>query len=274
MSRLKLFQVDSFTSSTFKGNPAAVVPLEKWLPDQLLQNIALENNLAETAFFVPRADGIFELRWFTPVQEAPICGHATLAAAWVMLHKLGYTLENIVFHNPLAGELRVRVKGDKLELDFPHYDYERVYTFPDALLEGLGVTPLEVYHCRIGYFCLLESESAVRAVQPRMSLLETLHPNCTIVMARGDECDFVSRDFAPGMGIPEDPVTGSNHCVLTPLWAEKLSKNELYARQVSARGGELWCRLEGDRVFIAGYVAPYLKGEIDIADALELEVGR
>jgi PhzF family phenazine biosynthesis protein len=264
MTRLPIYQVDAFTSLPFRGNPAAVVPLENWLPDTLLQNIALENNLAETAFFVPRADGEFELRWFTPVQEAPICGHATLATAWVMRHRLGYTPLTLTFHNPLAGTLRVRAKGDWLELDFPRYEYQRVFDFPDALLQGLGVVPLEVYHCRIGYFCLLESESAVRAVQPSFPLLETLHPNCTIIMAPGDECDFVSRDFAPGMGIPEDPVTGSNHCVLTPLWAEKLNKLELHARQVSARGGDLWCKLEGDRVLMAGQVAPYLEGFIEV----------
>ena len=269
MIRLPIYQVDAFTSSTFRGNPAAVVPLESWLPKALLQNIALENNLAETAFFVPRDDGTFELRWFTPTQEAPICGHATLAAAWVMLNKLNYALEHIVFHNSLAGELRVNQRGDKLELDFPRYDYQQIFEFPDALINGIGTQPIEVYHTQIGYFCLLESESAVRAVQPQMNLLETLHPNCTIVMARGDTCDFVSRDFAPGMGIPEDPVTGSNHCVLTPLWAEKLGKTELHARQVSARGGELWCRLEGERVHIAGYVAPYLEGFIKVP-ALEV----
>ena len=264
MTRLPIYQVDSFTSQTFRGNPAAVVPLESWLPDELLQNIALENNLAETAFFVPRDDRTFELRWFTPTQEAPICGHATLAAAWVMCNKLGYALEHIVFQSPLAGELQVNRRGDMLELDFPRYDYQQIFEFPDALIKGIGTQPLEVYHCRIGYFCLLESETAVRAVQPVLSMLETLHPNCTIVMARGDECDFVSRDFAPGMGIAEDPVTGSNHCVLTPLWAEKLGKTELHARQVSARAGDLWCQLEGDRVLIAGYVAPYLEGFIEV----------
>ena len=265
MTRFPIYQVDAFTSSPFKGNPAAVIPLEHWIPDALMKNIALENNLAETAFFVPRADGEFELRWFTPSQEAPICGHATLATAWVMLNKLGYALEKLTFHNPHAGVLQVRAKGDLLELDFPRCEYEQVFEFPDALIQGLNVIPLEVYHCQIGYFCLLESESAVRAVQPQFSTLETLHPNCTIVMAPGDACDFVSRDFAPGMGIPEDPVTGSNHCVLTPLWAEKLGKLELHARQVSARGGDLWCKLEGDRVLIAGQVVPYLEGFIEVS---------
>jgi PhzF family phenazine biosynthesis protein len=274
MTRLQIFQVDAFASRVFRGNPAAVVPLERWLPDSVLQNIALENNLAETAFFVPRVDDQFDIRWFTPSQEAPICGHATLATAWVLLYKLGYSQQEITFHSHLAGELKVRQRGELLELDFPRYDYQRVFEYPEDLIVGIGTTPLEVYHSQIGYFCLLENEAAVRAVRPQNAALERLHPNCTIVMAQaearqGDTCDFVSRDFAPGLGIPEDPVTGSNHCVLVPLWAEKLGKLELHARQVSARSGDLWCKLVGDRVHIAGTVVPYLEGFIEVPDSLE-----
>ncbi len=280
--KLRFFKVNSFASRrvpagllsehlpsarTFKGNPAAVVPLERWLPDSLMQSIALENNLSETAFFVLLEQGHYHIRWFSPTAEAKLCGHATLAAAWVILNHLDPGLERVCFESMLS-PLEVVRDGDKLVLDFPVYPPQPC-PVPAGLLKALGVVPLETWTARNSVYVLLESESAVRAARPNLALLERVEVHGAVLTAPGDGCDFVSRNFVPRMGIPEDPVTGGVHTTLVPLWAEKLGKTELYARQVSARGGELWCRLEGDRVFIAGYVAPYLEGTIEVINELE-----
>ncbi len=262
MTRLALYQVDSFTSSTFRGNPAAVVPLEAWLPDALMQNIALENNLSETAFFVLLERGHYHIRWFTPLAESKLCGHATLAAAHVILRWLDPDLKGVHFESMLS-PLEVVRDGEKLALNFPVYPPQRTKV-PVGLIEALGVVPLEVWTARDSVYVLLESETAVRSARPNLALLERVEVHGAVLTAPGDGCHFVSRFFVPRMGIPEDPVTGSIHTTLIPLWAEKLNKLELHARQVSARGGELWCRLEGERVHIAGYVAPYLEGFIEV----------
>lgn len=260
---LKLYQVDAFTERTFGGNPAAVVPLRKWLPDATMQAIALENNLSETAFFVPRDDGGFDLRWFTPLIEADLCGHATLGTAWVLFNRLGHAGEAIVFHTR-SGPLTVARDGDRLAMDFPAQPPEPADIGDVA--GAIGVQPEAVLAAPYA-LAVLDSEETVRTVRPdfrRVAGLDIPELIITALGAEGGDCDFVSRFFAPTGGIDEDPVTGSAHCILIPYWAERLGKTEMFARQVSARGGALWCALKGDRVSIAGYGAPYLEGTITV----------
>lgn len=249
---LSLFQVDAFTDKVFGGNPAAVVPLESWLPDATLQAIALENNLAETAYFVKVGDR-FQLRWFTPAVEMDLCGHATLAAAFVIGQ------ERMAFDTK-SGELVVRKDGDLLVMDFPSRPPKTVT--PEAgAVEAVGGKPTEVLAAR-DYVLLYATEKEVLSLKPDMSALCRLNQGTFIATAKGENCDFVSRFFAPKLGVPEDPVTGSAHCTLIPYWAEKLGKTTLHARQVSARGGELRCKLNGDRVEMAGHAVLYLQGKI------------
>ena len=257
---MKFFLVDAFTTQIFAGNPAGVVPLESWLPDSVMQNMAMEHNQAETAFFVPEADG-FRLRWFTPTVEVNFCGHATLASSKVLFDELEYPHTEIKFFTRV-GELRVRRSASKLEMDFPAFAPEPVLEIPELLLQGLGVKPLEVYKNFENYFCILESELAVLSLEPDLAIIAQLHPLMVCVTAKGESSDFVSRYFAPSEGIPEDPVTGSIHATLTPLWAQKLEKNKMQARQVSTRGGDLECEMQGDRVLIRGQAVVYLRGEI------------
>jgi PhzF family phenazine biosynthesis protein len=257
---MKFFLVDAFTPKTFSGNPAGIVPLESWLPDSVMQNMAMEHNQAETAFFVPEEDG-FRLRWFTPTVEVNFCGHATLASAKVLFDELEYAQPEIKFFTRV-GELRVKRAGDKLELDLPAFPPEPVLEIPNLLVRGLGVKLLEVYKNFENYFCILESELAVLSLEPDLSIIAQLHPLMVCVTAKGESADFVSRYFAPSEGIPEDPVTGSIHATLTPLWAQRLGKNLLQARQVSHRGGDLECEMHGDRVLIRGQAVVYLCGEI------------
>jgi len=258
--RLKLFQVDAFTSRLFGGNPAAIVPLESWLPDATLQAIAAENNLSETAYFVKQGER-YHLRWFTPSVEVNLCGHATLASAWVLWEKLGERSPLIRF-DTRSGELRVTRADGLLWLDFPA-DPPRPCTAPPALVAGLGVPPREVLLAG-NYVALYDDEGAVRALAPDFRQLATLDNHGVIVTAPGKDCDFVSRFFAPKFGIDEDPVTGSAHCTLAPLWAGRLGKTSLRARQISHRGGELRCELAGERVRIGGQAAGYLEGEIEL----------
>jgi predicted PhzF superfamily epimerase YddE/YHI9 len=255
---LSIYQVDAFSSKVFGGNPAAICPLGKWLPDPTLQAIANENNLAETAYFV-RADDRYHLRWFTPAVEVALCGHATLASAHVLFHELGEKGDVISF-DTLSGELLVRRSGELLAMDFPSRPPAPVSVDP-GLVPALGGKPCEILAAR-DYFAVYRTEEEVRALTPDMGALERIDKFGFIATARGKDCDFVSRFFAPSQGIPEDPVTGSAHCTLIPYWAAKLSKDSLRARQVSARGGELFCRLVGDRVEIAGHAVLYLKGSI------------
>ena len=255
-----LYQVDAFTDRVFHGNPAAVCPLAEWLPETVMQAIAGENNLAETAFFTG-SDGSYELRWFTPVAEVDLCGHATLASAFVILRFLDPELQQVVF-DTRSGPLTVTRAGSALTMDFPAL-FAQPTAAPVALIEGLGVLPVEVL-ASADWLVRLESEAEVRALQPDMTQLRKLDRRGVIVTGPGVEHDFVSRFFAPNYGIPEDPVTGSAHCILAPYWAERLGKTAFRARQVSQRGGDLGVRLDGDRVHLTGQAVLYLRGEIEI----------
>ena len=264
-----IFQVDAFTSKPFGGNPAAVVPLDAWLPDETMQSIALENNLSETAFFVREGDG-YGLRWFTPTFEIDLCGHATLGTAYVIFEVLGADESVLRFHTK-SGELLVERVGDRLVMDFPSRP-PVTCEVPDGLFEALGKEPIEVLRSR-DYFLVYETEEDVLDIRPNFSRLAEIPTHAVIVTAKGESSDFVSRFFAPEAGINEDPVTGSAHCNLIPYWAEKLGKTEMFARQVSARGGELYCELADDRVKIGGHATLYMKGEIYVGTEEEIAVG-
>ncbi len=259
--KLPYFEVAAFTRQPFAGNPAGVCVLDEWLPDALLQSIATENNLAETAFIVARGD-VYELRWFTPAVEVDLCGHATLASAHVLFRHLGATSEKLRFHSPRSGELGVAREGDRLVLDFPARSPQRCELTRD-FTEALGRAPTSLYEAR-DYMAVFESEADIRALTPKFPLLMALLHEGVIVTAPGTDCDFVSRFFAPRLGIEEDPVTGSTHCYLVPFWAKRLGKETLFARQLSKRGGELFCENAGERVRIGGHAITYLTGEIEV----------
>ena len=256
--KIKQFQIDAFTGRVFGGNPAAVCPLKSWPEDNLLQCIAEENNLSETAFFVP-AENNFELRWFTPIKEVDLCGHATLAAAHVILEQIGYSADYIVFKTK-SGNLTVRKNGNMLEMDFPLY-MPKLSVMPNYLAEGLGKTPVTVLEAQ-DYIAVYDNEETIRSIIPDQTLLNRLGLRGVSVTAPGDNADFVSRFFAPKFGIPEDPVTGSAHCELAPYRADRLNKNILKAVQVSKRGGEILCRVEKEkgRVIISGRAATFMEG--------------
>lgn len=262
--RLPLYQVDAFTDRVFAGNPAAVVPLDSWLPDAQLQAIAAENNLAETAYFL-RNDDVFELRWFTPAVEVDLCGHATLATAFVISTLLEPGRARMDFVTRQAGTLTVTRDGDVFTLDFPSRPAAPAAAPHPGLVAALGgPAPLAILDGR-DYLVVYEDEATVRALTPDMVALSKLDRFAVCVTAPGrDGVHFVSRLFAPAQGIPEDPVTGSTHCMLIPYWAEKLGKSVLSARQVSARGGDLACELVGDRVKIGGKGVLYLEGVITV----------
>ena len=259
--KLDIYQVDAFTKDIFGGNPAAICPLQEWIDAELMQRIALENNLAETAFFVKK-DDVHEIRWFTPTIEVNLCGHATLASAFVIFNCLGETSDVIKLHSHRSGDLSVEKQGDVLILDFPRYDLNEI-EIDENLVEAVGMRPLQTWETQGNMvFMLFETESEIAEIAPDMSALAKIGFDEVIVTAKGDTSDFVSRMFAPRIGIPEDPVTGAIHCSLIPYWAEKLGKETLFARQISQRGGELFCELKGDRVKIGGHAVLYLKGEI------------
>lgn len=265
---LPIYQVDAFSNRVFGGNPAAVCPLESWLPKATMQAIAVENNLAETAFFVksntPSAEE-YELRWFTPAYEIDLCGHATLASAHVLYDLLGYKQEHIHFKTR-SGSLFVKPNGDKYAMDFPARPPKEV---PESLVneleEALGIKSVYAGRSR-DILVEVATEEEVRKLEPDMALVAQFDCVGVIVTAPGkrEDVDFVSRFFAPQAGVPEDPVTGSAHCTLVPYWAQKLGKNQLFARQISSRGGDLWTELKGDRVEMSGQAMTYLKGEIRI----------
>jgi PhzF family phenazine biosynthesis protein len=259
--RIPYYQVDAFTARTFGGNPAGVCVLEGWLPDDVLQRIAAENNLSETAFLTRQADDSHHLRWFTPILEVDLCGHATLASAFVLFTELGHAGRCIRFHTR-SGWLTVKRNGEIIELDFP-CRAPAPCVAPDELLLGLGRKPREVLKSR-DFLAVYESQAEVAALTPDMALLARLDCLGVIVTAQGEDADFVSRFFAPRAGVPEDPVTGSSHCSLIPFWAERLGKTELFARQISRRGGELWCRFAGERVGIGGRAVIYCRGELEV----------
>ena len=261
--RIPYFQVNAFTSRSFGGNPAGVCPLEDWLPDELLQRIAAENNLSETAFFTKAGDR-FHLRWFTPALEVDLCGHATLASAYVLFNELGYR-EHTVRFDTRSGLLAAKRGKDSIEMDFPSRPPAKC-SAPDNLVRGLGRKPAEVLKSR-DYLAVFETPAEVASLKPDMDRLRQLDCLGIIVTAPGEKVDFVSRFFAPQAGVPEDPVTGSAHCTLIPYWAERLGKAELFAEQISRRGGELVCRNAGERVAIGGRAVVYCRGELEIAGA-------
>lgn len=260
--QVPFYQVDAFSSRLFAGNPAAVMMLKAFPPDSTLQAIAAENNLAETAFLTPDGDG-FQLRWFTPTVEVPLCGHATLASAAVVLEKLRPDRDQVVFETA-SGPLKVTRAAGGYVMNFPSRPIQPV-SMPEALPEGIGAAPTEVVWDGFNFLARLESSAIVRTLVPDFAKIASLDSHGLIVTSRGDEGhDFVSRYFAPNKGIPEDPVTGGAHCSLAPYWAERLGKTSFVAWQASARGGEIRCRLLGDRVELEGSCVFYLEGMADI----------
>lgn len=260
MTEIALYHVDAFTDRVFGGNPAAVCPLDDWLPTETMQAIAFENNLSETAFFVANGSG-YHLRWFTPKIEVPLCGHATLAAAYVIANHVNRGVEKVLFDSA-SGPLVVTRRGEDFTLDFPA---ARAEPFDDkgAVSEALGTAPLAVLKAQ-KMMAVLADETAVREAEPHLPRVARLPADGLIVTAPGDDCDFVSRYFAPHAGIDEDPVTGSAHCVLVPYWAERLGKTVMEARQISARGGSLAVEDRGERVLLSGRVTPYLEGRLRV----------
>jgi predicted PhzF superfamily epimerase YddE/YHI9 len=256
--KISIFQVDAFAKEAFSGNPAAVCPLDYWLSDEKMQDIAEENNLSETAFFVNRGD-YYQIRWFTPQTEVDLCGHATLASAWVIMNKIQPDVDEVKFGSR-GGELMVRREGDLYLMDFPVHPPEECVV-PNNLIKALGQNPLEVLASNY-YLAVFRTEDEVRNLKPYMTLLKELDRIGVVITAPGDKVDFVSRFFAPAVGIPEDPVTGSAHCTLIPYWAEKLGKSQMTAKQVSCRGGDLICENKEDRVVIGGQARLFMEGRI------------
>ncbi len=261
--QLPIYQVDAFTDKLFGGNPAAIIPLKIWLADEMMQKIAFENNLSETAFFIKTNDR-FHIRWFTPTIEVNLCGHATLATAYVIFNILNYSKKTILFESK-SGILKV-TKNDKwLELDFPAQEIIAADA-PKGLIEGIGRKPLEIYRASDDYFMVYNSQKDIEEISPNFNTLKQVQARGIIITSRAksSRLDFVSRFFAPGSGIDEDPVTGSAHTKLVPFWAKILSKNEMIAEQISTRKGFLKCKLVGDRVLMAGKGKLFLKGKIII----------
>jgi PhzF family phenazine biosynthesis protein len=259
---MQIFQVDAFATRRFAGNPASVMPLDEFPPDEMLQALAAENNQAETAFLVPHA-GDYRLRWFTPAVEVPLCGHATLASAAVVMERLERGRVSVVFHTA-SGPLTVRRVGTGYAMDFPARPTQRIAP-PRGLDAALGIVPVETASDSVNYLALLESAEAVRALTPDFAAIAKLDCHGLIVTAPGDAgYDFVSRFFAPAQGIAEDSVTGSAHCALAPFWAERSGKTEFRAFQASQRGGEIVCRLSGDRVELEGSCVFYMEGKVEL----------
>jgi PhzF family phenazine biosynthesis protein len=260
--KLPYFQVDAFTQRVFAGNPAGVCPLETWLLDETLQRIAAENNLSETAFFVGR-DGSYELRWLTPTVEVDLCGHATLAAAFVIFQELGYGGDKIRFQTKAVGELGAARDGGVITLDFPAWTAKRCEEVPAMMADALGWVPRELFKTR-DFLAVFGNEEEIRSLKPDPALLARLDCLGVICTAPGTDCDFVSRFFAPGAGVPEDPVTGSAHSTLIPYWSARLGKKKLFARQLSQRGGELFCEHHGERVGIGGHAVLYSRAQLEV----------
>jgi len=259
--KIKMYQVDAFTAKLFGGNPAAVCPLENWLSDEMLHNITMENNLAETAFYVNEKEGL-RIRWFTPTVEVVLCGHATLATAQVLFHHEGFKGDEITF-NSKSGPLRVKKNGDLITLDFPA-DIVKPSAITEELEKAFNILPVEVWKGKTDYMLVYNSEDDINNLAPDFRILRKAPVRGVIVTSKGNTSDFVSRFFAPGSGIDEDPVTGSAHTLLTPYWAGKLGKNNLTAIQLSPRKGHLQCSVSGDRVLIGGNAKTYLTGMIEV----------
>jgi len=258
--RIPIYQIDAFTNVQFKGNPAAVCPLKEWISNDLMQKIAAENNLSETAFFVKVEDD-YELRWFTPKGEIDLCGHATLASAYVIFTYIDNNITNIKF-NTMSGILEVSREGNLISMIFPSREGEKCEA-TEALVKGLGKMPIEVYKSR-DYMAVFENEQDILNLELNMDELKKLDVLGVIATAKGNEVDFVSRFFAPNAGVDEDPVTGSAHCTLVPYWEKKLNKNEFVALQLSGRGGKLYCSDLGENVKMSGEAAAYLEGFINV----------
>lgn len=256
--KLKLYQIDAFTNKIFGGNPAAVVPLSNWLEDELLQQIATENNLSETAFFVQHKNE-FQLRWFTPVAEVNLCGHATLAASYVIFEELNFNEKSICFSTK-SGLLEVQKNDDEYELNFPVDDIEKTDFY--NYFELFDIKPIEAWKGKEDIMLVFENEEEIRSLKPNLSKIATSESRGVIATSNGNDVDFVSRFFTPQLGINEDPVTGSAHTTLVPFWAKKLNQLQFTAKQISKRGGDLKCRLQDDRVYIAGQAVCFMKGEI------------
>ncbi len=261
--KVRMYQVDAFTEKLFGGNPAAVCIIDSWLTDGLMQSIAAENNLAETAFIVKDGDS-YGIRWFTPAVEVDLCGHATLASAHVVFNYLDHTADEVSFYSHRSGLLKVKKAGALLTLDFPVDEYALV-DMPGALTKALGITPLEVYKGKTDYMAVLASQKEVEQLVPDLAVLATLDCRGVIITAKGDEADFVCRFFGPQSGINEDPVTGSAYTTLTPYWSGILGKNEFTAIQLSSRRGYIQCRNMASRVAISGHAVTYMVAEIDVA---------
>lgn len=260
---MDIYQVDAFTKDVFSGNPAAVVPLKKWIDDSLMQKIAAENNLSETSFFVKERDGSFRIRWFTPETEVDLCGHATLATAHVLYEHLNFDGDRILFHSN-SGLLYVEKRDGCYWMDFPSNPPDPI-PVPKLIPEALGVIPIYA-GVNTDLLVLVQDEEMVQSMNPDLLILKKMEVRGVIVTAPSDQngIDFVSRFFAPGVGVPEDPVTGSAHTVLTPFWAKRLGENDLRAKQISKRGGDIYCKLKGERVEIGGNAVTYLVGKIHV----------
>jgi predicted PhzF superfamily epimerase YddE/YHI9 len=258
--KLSIYQIDAFAEKPFEGNPAAVIPLQTWLPDALLQNIAQENNLSETAYFVEEGDH-YRIRWFTPVAEVKLCGHATLASAYVLFNILGFGADQVLFTSQ-SGQLSVLRRGDSLQLDFPQTILARCEC-PPEISDAFGIEPLEVWRAD-DYMAVYRSEAEIAALDPDFTKLRKLETRGVIATARGVDTDFVCRFFAPRLGIDEDPATGSAYCALTPYWADMTGKQQLSAAQLSKRGARIECELHGERVFVSGTAVKFLEGRIEI----------
>jgi PhzF family phenazine biosynthesis protein len=265
--QLTIYQVDAFTNKLFQGNPAAIIPLEKWLDTEMMQRIAMENNLSETAFYIPSSQaGIdFELRWFTPGIEINLCGHATLGSAWIIFNKMDFKKDTIHF-NCKSGKLSVEKRGDVLHMDFPSWKPERFNDYSEELLKALRIGEVVGVYKNRDVLIELQNEQEVKKCAPDFALLKETGYKVIITAPGTDGIDFVSRFFAPSAGIDEDPVTGSAHSQLIPFWAEKLNKKKMFAKQISQRGGELECKWWGDRVTMSGQCVFYMKGEITVAN--------
>ena len=262
LMKLTLYQIDAFTNKLFGGNPAAVIPLDKWIDEDLMQRMGMESNLSDTAFFVKKDDE-YEIRWFTPAAEINLCGHATLASAFVLYNILGFDKPKIIFHSK-SGPLNIEKRGDLFVMDFPSWKPHKVENNTNDLKEMLGIKNIAGVYKHRDLLIELESEQDVRNADPNFPAIKKRGEKIIITSRANGNVDFVSRFFAPSVGIDEDPVTGSAHSQLIPFWSEKLGKNEMRARQLSKRGGELWVSDRGDRVSIAGECVFYMKGEISL----------
>jgi PhzF family phenazine biosynthesis protein len=262
MQSIPIYQVDAFADHLFKGNPAAVCVLDQWLSESVMQNIALENNLAETAFIV-RNGKQYDIRWFTPTVEVDLCGHATLASAFVLFRFYHPQESEILFHSRRSGILKVSRKNEVLILDFPA-DVLNAVDLIKGIADAIGITPVETYKGKTDYLAVLRSEQEVKNLRPNLEKISALHARGLIVTSAGENCDFVSRFFAPQSGVNEDPVTGSAHTTLTVYWTSKTGKKDFTARQLSCRQGELHCQYNGDRILIGGKARLYMSGHIEL----------